>query len=58
MPIIASEIQYRLSGGAANADPLLSLGGIISGTAQPLALFDTIVSAESAAGNCSRVGPS
>ena len=51
MPIIASEIQYRLSGGAANADPMLSLGGIMSGTAQPLALFDTIVGAESAAGD-------
>lgn len=51
MPIIASEIQYRLSGGAANADPMLSLGGIISATAAPAGLFDTIVGAESAAGD-------
>ena len=51
MPIIASEIQYRLSGGAANADPLASLGGVMSSTAQPLALFDTILSAEAAAGD-------
>jgi len=51
MPIIASEIQYRLSGGAANADANLSLGGIISATAAPAGLFDTIVGAESAAGD-------
>ena len=51
MPIIASEIQYRLSGGAANADAMLSLGGIISSTAAPAGLFDTIVGAESAAGD-------
>lgn len=51
MPIIATDIQYRLSGGAANADPLLSLGGIKSATAVPAGFFDTIVGAESTAGD-------
>lgn len=30
MPIISSEIQYRLSGGASNTDPNASLGGAMS----------------------------
>lgn len=51
MPIISADIQYRLSGGAANADPNLSLGGIISATAVPAGLFDTIIGAESTAGD-------
>lgn len=51
MPIISAEIQYRLSGGAANSDANASLGGIISSTAAPAGLFDTITGAESAAGD-------
>lgn len=51
MPIIASEIQYRLSGGAGNASPAASLGGIISSTADNGSLFDTVSGAESAAGD-------
>jgi len=51
MPIITSEIQYRLSGGAANADPLLSLGGIKSATAFGANFFDDVTSAQSAAGS-------
>ncbi len=33
MPIIPADIQYRLSGGAANANPNLSFGGVMSSTA-------------------------
>lgn len=51
MPIISAEIQYRLSGGAANADPNASLGGIVSATVVPTGLFDTITGAESLAGD-------
>jgi hypothetical protein len=41
MPIAASDIQFRLSGGAANVDPNLSLGGIIS-TAGGGAIADNV----------------
>lgn len=51
MPIIASEIQYRLSGGAANSNPNASLGGAKSSTAVPSNLFDDVTSEESAAGD-------
>lgn len=51
MPIIASEIQYRLSGGAANADANASLGGAKSTQVVPANLFDDVSSAESAAGD-------
>lgn len=51
MPIIASEIQYRLSGGAANSNANASLGGAKSSVAAPLGLFDDVTSAESAAGD-------
>lgn len=55
MPIIASEIEKRLSGGAANSDPNASLGGakssvsIVDATLQNL--FDKVTSAEAAAGS-------
>lgn len=51
MPIISTEIQYRLSGGAANASANASLGGAKSTTAAPTNLFDDVSSAESAAGD-------
>ena len=51
MPIIANEIVYRLSGGAANANANASLGGAKSSTVVPAALFDDVTSAESAAGD-------
>jgi len=51
MPIISTEVQYRLSGGAANADPLLSLGGAKSGTLFGANFFDDVTSAQSAAGS-------
>lgn len=55
MAITESEIQYRLTGGAANSDPNASLGGAISNTAVDLEttlhnLFDKVSGAESAAG--------
>ena len=51
MPIIASEIQYRLSGGAANSNPNAALGGIKSSTAWTTTLFDNVSSAEATAGS-------
>lgn len=50
MPIISSEIQYRLSGGVSNSDPDASLGGAKSNTALAGTLFDDVSSAEAAAG--------
>lgn len=51
MPITSAEIQYRLSGGAANANANASLGGAKSSQAVPLNFFDDVTSAESAAGD-------
>lgn len=51
MPIISTEIQYRLSGGAANANANASLGGAKSSNAVPANLFDDVSGAESAAGD-------
>lgn len=50
MPIVSTDIQYRLSGGAANADPLASLGGAKSSVSAGTNLFDDVPSAEAAAG--------
>jgi len=51
MPIVSSDIKYKLSGGAANADPLLSLGGAISSVDAGASIFDDVASAEAAAGD-------
>lgn len=54
MPITAAEIQYRLSGGAANTDPNASLGGAKSTTAVASAsngFFDLVTSVEATAGD-------
>lgn len=55
MPITATEIQYMHSGGAANADPNASLGGVISTTEITDAtlhnLFDLVSGDESSAGD-------
>lgn len=51
MPITSSDLQLRLSGGAANSNPHASLGGAKSSEAVPLGLFDTVSSAESEAGD-------
>ena len=55
MPILTSDIEYRLSGGAANSDPDAALGGaksssvITSGGANNL--FDDVSGAEGSAGD-------
>lgn len=51
MPIITSEIEFRLSGGASNSDPNASIGGAMSSAVDPGSLFDTVSGAESAAGD-------
>lgn len=54
MPITAAEIEFRLSGGAANTDGNASLGGAISSTAVSNALhafFDRVTGSESASGD-------
>ncbi len=51
MPIASSDIQYRLSGGAANSNPAASLGGAKSSTAAGATIFDDVSAAESAAGD-------
>ncbi len=51
MPIVSSDIQYRLSGGAANAVQADSLGGAKSSTAFGTAFFDDVTSAETTAGD-------
>jgi len=58
MPIVSTDIEYRLSGGTTNTDPDASLGGamstavgglITSGAANNL--FDDVTGDESAAGD-------
>jgi hypothetical protein len=55
MPIASSDIDFRLSGGAANADPNAALGGAKSSTEITDAtlhnLFDIVSSAEGSAGD-------
>lgn len=51
MPIISTDIKYRLSGGAANTDPLLALGGAKSSTDMGSNLLDTVTSGEAVAGD-------
>jgi len=52
MAIVATDIKYYLSGGAANTNPAASLGGGISTTeVAPSTIFDTVASAESSAGD-------
>lgn len=54
-PIVASDIETRLSGGAGNASPDASLGGVMSSTAWVTNvdnnLFDDVSGDESAAGD-------
>jgi len=50
MPIVSSDIKYRLSGGASNADPLLSIGGAKS-SVDASNYFDDVSSAEALAGD-------
>ena len=54
MPIISTDIVYRLSGGASNTDVNASLGGAKSSTSVGTGLhnlFDVVGSAEAAAGD-------
>lgn len=51
MPIVSGEIQYRLSGGAANSNPATSLGGAKSTTVWPAQFLDDVSSSESSAGD-------
>ena len=50
MPISSSDLKYRLSGGAANAAPLASLGGAKSSVDMPIGIFDDLTSAQALAG--------
>lgn len=55
MPIVSTDIDFHLSGGAANADPNASLGGVISSNqivdASLHNLFDQVSGAEASAGD-------
>lgn len=58
MPIVESDIEYRLSGGAANTDPKLALGGAMSTVAGGIItsggmnnVFDDVSGTESKAGD-------
>lgn len=51
MPIASADIKYRLSGGAANADPLVSLGGAKSSVDAGSNLLDPVSSSEALAGD-------
>lgn len=51
MAVLSTDLKLYLSGGASNADPLLSLGGARSSTQVTLStLFDTVTGAQSTAG--------
>lgn len=51
MAITATDIEFRLSGGAANSDPLLSLGGAKSSVAVTSGtLMSTVTGAQASAG--------
>lgn len=51
MPILTTDILQRLSGGAANASAIASLGGAKSSNTVPLNFFDDVSSAEAVAGD-------
>lgn len=52
MPIVTGDIEYRLSGGAAQSDPALSLGGAKSSVEFTNgSVFDDVSGAESASGD-------
>ena len=51
MAIVSGDIAYRLSGGASNSDPSLSIGGVKSSVSAGSNLFDALTSAEAAAGD-------
>lgn len=51
MPILTTDIQFRLSGGASNALPAASLGGAKSSIAAAATIFDSVSGTEAAAGD-------
>lgn len=51
MPIVNTDIKYRLSGGASNTLPGSSLGGAKSSTEVSTDLFDDVSSGEASAGD-------
>lgn len=51
MPIVSSDIKFRLSGGASNTDPNASIGGAKSSTDAGASIFDNVSSAEASAGD-------
>lgn len=51
MPIVSTDIQYRLSGGAANAVPVASLGGAKSSVQAAATIFDSVSGTEASAGD-------
>ena len=51
MPIVSSDIKYRLSGGGSNTDPAASLGGAKSSTDAGSGIFDDVSSAEATSGD-------
>ena len=51
MAIQSTDIRFRLSGGASNAVPLASLGGVKSSVDASSTLFDDVSSAEATAGD-------
>ena len=51
MAILSTDLKYRLSGGAANADPTLALGGAVSSVDASASIFDNVLSAEASAGD-------
>lgn len=48
---MAADPRWRLSGGAGNANPALSLGGVMSATEAGASLFDDVTGDETAAGD-------
>jgi hypothetical protein len=51
MPIVFTDIEYRLSGGSSNSDPNASLGGAKSSTEVGSNLLDDVSSGEAATGD-------
>lgn len=50
MPIISTDLKFRLSGGASNSNPLLSLGGSMSSVDVGAGILDDVTGTESVAG--------
>lgn len=51
MPIVNTDIQVRLSGGAVNSSPLTSIGGVKSSAQAGTDIFAGVTSAEATAGS-------